>query len=84
MIFDLIGCRIRILFHSNYNFMGIEGTIVYETSKFLYIKTNSKIIKVYKQDGVYEIDFKGTLRIMHGYKLVGTPIKRLRKKVKLG
>ncbi|AWR97291.1 hypothetical protein DFR86_06810 [Acidianus sulfidivorans JP7] len=85
MIFDLIGYNIKILSHSNPNFIGIQGKIVYETNKFLYILLNSKtkIIKVYKADGIYEIDFKATSKIMVGYMLVGTPIKRIKKKVKL-
>ncbi|ARM75933.1 ribonuclease P protein subunit [Acidianus manzaensis] len=83
MIFDLIGYNIRVLFHSNTNFIGLKGKVIYETTKFLYIRVNSKVVKIYKADGIYEIDFKATSKIMVGYMLVGNPIKRIKKKVKL-
>ncbi|AEE93738.1 ribonuclease P protein subunit [Acidianus hospitalis] len=78
---DLIGLKVKVLSHSNPFFIGLSGVIVFESSKFLYIKSSKgKILMVYKADGIFEIDFKGSHQIMHGYKLMGNIVKRLKKR----
>lgn len=80
-LLDLIGLKVKVLSHSNPFFIGLSGIIVFESSKFLYIKSSKgKIIMVYKANGIFEIDFKGSHQIMHGYKLMGNIVKRLKKR----
>ncbi|EZQ03855.1 MULTISPECIES: ribonuclease P protein subunit [Acidianus] len=80
-ILDLIGLKITVLYHSNPYYINISGIIVFESRNFLYIRDHKgKIKRIYKMNGIYQLDFKGSHMIVHGCRIVGSPIKRIYKR----
>jgi ribonuclease P protein subunit POP4 len=66
----IIGSYITILGHSNYKLIDKSGIIIYETRKTLLIELkNGKRIRVFKNDGVYQIIYKSKICYVNGSKL---------------
>jgi RNase P/RNase MRP subunit p29 len=75
---ELIGLKTRVLHHSNPSYIGIQGTITYETTKTLKIKTeNSREVTILKPEAVLELELpSGDKIILKGDSILGDPAER--------
>ncbi|MDT7875668.1 ribonuclease P [Sulfolobus sp. SCGC AB-777_L09] len=73
---DLIGATIKVLSHSDPSLIGRQGIVILETQKTFLIKEGNKSIRVLKQNGIFQINFKSRSLIIPGSQLVGKLEKR--------
>ncbi len=79
-LMSLIGKKIKVIYSSNKNQIGIEGLIIGETQNFLIILINSnKEIKLKKNDLVIELYLDGNLIELNCNQIIGTIQHRLKK-----
>ncbi|MCE4628289.1 MAG: ribonuclease P protein subunit [Desulfurococcales archaeon] len=80
---ELVGLRARVLRHLNPRLVGLEGDIVWETSRTILLRVGSREIKILKHEAVFEIELPGGERVVvPGDSILGDPAertKRLRK-----
>ncbi len=77
---DYIGSKIRILYYTDPGLVLKKGEVVFETERTFLVRfvDSSRLITVFKPNGIFEITFKGKRFIIGGHKLVSKPWKRIR------
>ena len=77
---ELIGLRVKVLYHSDPGLVGVIGTIIDETQKTIVVEDiNGRRKRVLKEHGIYEIQLPtGEKVVIRGYQILGRPEDRLK------
>lgn len=79
-IYDLIGFRVKVLWHTDPSIRGLDGIVLLESEKFLYIYSRDRVIMVDKHGGHYLFE-RGNFKFqIDGVSLVSKISNRLAKR----
>jgi ribonuclease P protein subunit POP4 len=74
---ELIGLRVTILKSMDPSLEGLSGTVYWETSRTLWIRVNSKVVKVLKNGSIFAFELPGGgIARVKGEELLGRPEER--------
>ncbi|GAB6147838.1 ribonuclease P protein component 1 [Stetteria hydrogenophila] len=75
---ELIGLRVSILKSLDPSLEGVRGTVYWETSRTLWIKVGSKVVKALKRGSIFAFELPGgSVAEVKGDKLLGRPEERV-------
>jgi len=79
---SLVGLEIEVKHSSSEDLIGIKGIIEEETSNLLRVSTEKKVLWIPKSNQVFQIKITdGTIILVEGHIIKGTPETRVKKKI---
>jgi RNase P/RNase MRP subunit p29 len=77
---ELLGLRVRVLSHLDPSLEGVEGVVVWETTRSINVDTGGKTITVLKPSSILLVEIPGSEWVMvRGDDILGSPFERAKR-----